>query len=123
VRVNANRLDIGSLRDGERCSIATGTSSISLIHGGQSIDMGIYLNGVGSRPLSDPDLMTQEGGVHWLHLNKLAPRKLYTVLSSNGGSGGQIRDDTPSGEPPAEEVESGGRSWSALARLLGSRRG
>ena len=91
MRVNANRLDLGSLREGERCTITTGTAWIKLMHGRNVIDMGIYLNGVDMRPLFDPGLMIREGGVHWLHLTKLAPRRLYTVLSSDGGSG--VRPD------------------------------
>lgn len=121
MRVNANRLDLGSLREGERCTITTGTAWIKLMHGRNVIDMGIYLTGVDMRPLSDPGLMTREGGVHWLHLTKLAPRRLYTVLSSDGGSGGQISDDTPGRDVP--ESVSGGPSWGILGKLLGGRRG
>ena len=141
MRVNTNRLDLKSLIVGEPCTITTGSASIKLVHTGRTIEMGLYLTGVDMQPLMEDRLMRIEHDrgfpVYWLHLDKLAPRRLYTILVTSpprmhdeamdprfaGMPGWQISDDTPTGKPPAGEAESGGRSWSALARLLGGRRG
>jgi hypothetical protein len=138
VRVNNGRLDLASLYVGEPCTITTGSSSIKLVHATQSIEMGLYLKGVGRGPIEDGRLLRVETvkgrPIYWLHLDKLAPRRLYTVLVTSPGAlhgeamdarytgmpGWQISDNTPGG-PSAGEAESGGPSWGLLGRLLGRR--
>ncbi|WGV35892.1 hypothetical protein SEA_FRANKENWEENIE_206 [Streptomyces phage Frankenweenie] len=139
MRVNTGRLDLKSLNVGEPCIITTGGSSIKLVHTGQTIEMGLYLTGVGMQPLADDRLLRIEHvkgfPVYWLHLGKLAPRRLYTVLVTSpprmhdeamgprfsGMPGWQISDDTPGSGPQPGEMESGGRSWNLLGKLLGRR--
>jgi len=139
VRVNNGRLDLKSLNVGEPCTITTGGSSIKLVHTGHTIQMDLYLKGVGMQPLIDDRLMRIEHNkgfnTYWLHLNNLAPKSLYTVLVTSpakmheeatdprfsGMPGWQISDDTPGREPYPGETESGGRSWNLLGKLLGRR--
>jgi hypothetical protein len=139
VRVNNGRLDLKSLNVGKPCTITTGSASIKLVHTGQTIEMGLYLKGVGMQPILEDRLMRIEHDrgfpVYWLHLDRLAPRRLYTVLvtspprmheeamdpRSTGMPGWQISDDTPGRDPYPGEMESGGRSWNLLGKLLGRR--
>lgn len=138
MRVNNGRLDLKSLNVGQVCTITTGSSSIKMQHGPHTIEMGLYLKGVGMQPLRDDRLLRIEHikgfPAYWLHLDRLAPRRLYTVLVTSparmhdeamdprfsGMPGWQISDNTP-GEPPETEKESGGPSWGILGRLLGRR--
>lgn len=139
MRVNRNRLDLKSLNVDEPCTITTGGSSIKLVHTGWTIEMGLYLKGVGMQPLADDRLLRIEHDrgfpVYWLHLDKLAPRRLYTVLVTSpprmreeavdpgfaGMPGWRISDDTPGREPYPGKMEPGGRSWNLLGKLLGRR--
>lgn len=135
--VNNGRLDLKSLNVGQPCTITTGGSSIKLVHTGRTIEMGLYLKGVGMRPILENRLLrieTDKGvPTYWLHLGMLAPRRLYTVLVTSPGRmndeamdprfsgmpGWQISDDTPEREPYPGETRSGGRSWNLMGRLLG----
>lgn len=136
MRVNRNRLDLRSLLVGVPCVITTGSTSVRILHGHHSVEMGMYLNGVGMRPITEDRLLrieTVKGiPVHWLHLDKLAPRRLYTVLVTSPGRmheetephftgmpGWQISDDTP--DPGPDETRSGGQGWNLLGKLLGRR--
>lgn len=131
MQVNAGRLNLKSLIVGQSCTIATGTSSVRLIHLGTTVDFSLYLKGVGQRPILEDRLLRIENVKgqykYWLHLDKLAPRRLYTVLvtgrSEDGMPGWQISDDTPGREPYPGEAESGGQSWGLLGKLLGGRKG
>lgn len=129
MRVNRGRLDLGSLHLGRPCTITTGLSSITL-DDGHTIQMGLYLKGVGRLGLNDRIVSEErEGGgkskrvTKWLHLGKLAPSRLYQVeltgWDSEAGPEWVIRDLTPDHEPGPGEMTSGGESWSVLAKLLG----
>lgn len=131
MRVNRNRLDLKTLIEHMPCTITTGSSSIRILHGSHSIEMGMYLNGVGMGPISSDRITSiqDERGkgypTYWLHLDKLAPRRLYEVLvtsrEADGSPGWQISDKTPEHETEPVGAQSGGQSWSLLARLLGRR--
>lgn len=140
MRVNNGRLDLKSLNVGQVCTITTGSSSIRMEHSPHTIEMGLYLKGVGMQPLRDDRLMSVQDehgkgySTYWLHLDRLAPRRLYEVLVTSpaglhdeamdphftGMPGWRISDNTP-GEPPESEKESGGPPWGILGRLLGRR--
>jgi hypothetical protein len=143
VRVNSGRLDLKSLVVGEPCTITTGGTSIRMVHTGRSIEMGMYLNGVGMGPIRDDRLLRIEDEhgkgflTYWLLLDRLAPRRLYTVLVTNPGAlrdeaedarlagmpGWQISDDTPGLEPEPGDLKSGGPGWGLIGKLLGGRGG
>lgn len=105
MRVNRGRLDLRSLAPNQACTITTGITSITLVHLNRSIQMNLYLKGVA--PMHNSDLITSiedESGegplTSWLHLDALAPNRLYrlTVTSFDDKgrpSGGEIRDETP----------------------------
>src|SRR5690606_31735355 len=69
-----------------------GGASIRMVHTGRSIEMGMYLNGVGMGPIRDDRLMRIEDEhgkgflTYWLLLDRLAPRRLYTVLVTDPGA-------------------------------------
>jgi len=133
MRVNNGRLDLKSLHVGVACTVTTGSSSIKLQSGSHTIEMGLYLKGVGMGPIRDDRILSiqDERGkgflTYWLHLDKLAPRRLYEVLvtdlDESGMPGWQITDRTPGIEPESIRPDSspGGRSWNLLGKLLGRR--
>lgn len=131
MRVNRNRLDLKTLIAHVPCMITTGSSSIRILHGSHSVEMGMYLTGVGRGPISSDritSIQDERGKGHptyWLHLDRLAPRRLYEVLvtsrEADGSPGWQISDRTPEHGAEPDGMQSGGQSWSLLARLLGRR--
>lgn len=133
MRVNNGRLDLKSLYVGEICLITTGGSSIQIQHGSHTIQMGLHLKGVGMGPIGSNRITSvqDEHGkgfpTYWLHLDKLAPRRLYEVLvtsrGENGMPGWQISDRTPDAQPEPAAMKSGGASWNILGKLTGRRGG
>lgn len=138
MRVNRNRLDLRSLLVGVPCVIITGSTSARLLHGPHSVEMGLYLNGVGMQPIFRDRLLhieTVKGSpVYWLHLDRLTPRRLYTVRVTDPGRmfeeavdshftgmpGWQISDDTPDSTP--EETGSSSQDRTLIDKLLGRNR-
>lgn len=131
MRVNNGRLDLKSLYVGEICLITTGSSSIRIQHGSHTIQMGLHLKGVGMGPIRSNRITSvqDERGkgffTYWLHLDKLAPGRLYEVLvtdrDGDGMPGWQISDRTPDMQPDQAAMKSGGAGWGVLGRLLGRR--
>ncbi len=129
MRVNRGRLELKSLTLHVPCTIVTGSKMVKLMHEGGSIEMELYLKGVGSAPLFDTRIwsITTEGGKgpfrYWFHLNRLAPRCLYelvvTGFRGDGTPDWVLSDNTPDREPDPEDLRSGGKSWGLLGRLLG----
>lgn len=129
MRVNCGRLSLDSLAVNVPCTITTGSTSIKLVHNGSSIDMGLYLRGVGMGALKDGGTWSAERGrngrrTYWLHLDRLAPRRLYEVMVTGPGEGDgppewQLSDRTPDAESDVTDARSGGKSWGLLGRLLG----
>lgn len=141
MRVNNGRLDLKSLVVGEPCTITTGGASIRMVHTGRSIEMGMYLNGVGMGPIRDDRLMRIEDEhgkgflTYWLLLDRLAPRRLYTVLVTDPGAlrgeaedarftgvpGWRISDDTPGLESEPGDLKSSGPVCGLIRKLLGEK--
>jgi hypothetical protein len=129
MRLNKGRLDLKTLYVGETCQITTGSSSVRIQHGSHTIEMGLDFKGIGMGPIRDDRIMSiqDERGkgffTYWLHLDKLAPRRLYEVLvtdrDDSGMPGWQISDRTPAMEPDPAEIRSGESGWSVLGKLLG----
>lgn len=123
------RLDLKSLTLHVPCTIVTGAKSVKLMHNGRSIELEMYLKGVGSGPLFDTriwsirDELGKGFPTYWFHLDRLAPRSLYEILvtrwGESGAPGWQFSDNTPDRKPDPEDLRSGGKSWGLLGRLLG----
>lgn len=126
MRVNRNRLDLRSLTVGHPCTITTGIASVKLVQGRESIDMGLYLDGVGSLQASDRISSIENENdkgfrTEWLHLDALAPRRLYVVTVTNMGegrqvSGWQIEDATPGKSEKLEPKPVA--PWGVIGRLF-----
>lgn len=123
------RLNLKSLTPHVPCTIVTGAKSVKLMHDGGSIELEMYLKGIGSGPLFDTrnwSISNERGKgpeVYWFHLDRLAPRRLYelmvTGLQGDGSPDWLLSDNTPDHEPDPEDLRSGGKSWGLLGRLLG----
>lgn len=129
MRVNSGRLDLRSLNVGQPCVIITGSTSITLTHGSNLIQMGLYLKGTGPiRPLDDLMLATDEHrkGIltYWLRLNQLSPHRLYELMitgrDEEGWPGGQLTDKTPGVEHEYAQYRPDTRTM--LDKLLGRKR-
>lgn len=127
MRVNRTRLDLKSLIIDTPCTITTGVSSVKLVHGRQTIDMGLYLKGTPPMRISDPVNSTEDEhgtGVltQWLHLDALAPRRLYVIkvtrVEKNGQvTGWQLKDATPGADGSSKSDRA--KPWGIIGKLLG----
>lgn len=119
MRVNRGRLDLGSLTLNAACTITTGVSSIKLTHTASSIDMGIYLKGVGGLVLTSDRLTSVEhesgknAPTRWLHLDALAPKRLYVLQVTRREEDGRVegwylKDATPETRTSYQTQNSGG---------------
>jgi hypothetical protein len=123
------RLDLKSLTPHAPCTIVTGVKTVKLMHDGGSIELEMYLKGVGSGPLFDTRnwSIKDESGkgflTYWFHLDRLAPRRLYEVVVTgfrgDGSPDWLLSDNTPDREPEPEDLRPGRKNWSLLDRLFG----
>lgn len=124
MRVNRNRLDLGSLKEGAPCRTITGTSSVSIQQdGGSRVQMGdssLSYKGYNSERMVVAE--TEKGRsapTYWLDLTELRPCRMYTVTTSRDEGGmltGEILDETPDASRGGNQDPASGR-W--LARILG----
>lgn len=126
MRVNRNRLDLRSLILNTSCTITTGDASIKIVHSREAIDMGIRLKGSGpmkafDRVSSIEDEHGKSFFTEWLHLDALAPRRLYVVkvtrVEKNGRVGWQLEDATPgqADEPKQDRT----KPWGVVRKIFG----
>lgn len=124
MRVNRNRLDLGSLKEGVPCRIITGVSSVSIEQdGGSRVKMGdssLSYKGHNSEKMV---VTESERGrsvlTYWLDLAELRPCRMYTVTTARDEGGmltGEILDETPDASQGGNQDPASNR-W--LARILG----
>lgn len=129
MRLNSGRLDLKSLNVGETYVIVTGATSVTITYGSRSVQMDLYLNGVGPiRPMIELMSAKDERGrgfpTYWLHLNRLSPYRLYELTISGrdgeGWPGGQLADRTPGVEHEYAQYRPDTRTM--IDKLLGRKR-
>lgn len=127
--VNRGRLDLESLTPDRVCMIVTGSTSITLTHGTRSMQMGLYLKGVG--PMDNFDTFTSvergrngEAITYWFHLDRLSPNRLYQLTVDVHGResfpGMKLSDKTPDKQHEYDRYRPGNRTL--IDRLLGRKR-
>lgn len=119
MRVNNNRLDLGSLTVGIDCTVITGTSLLTLEHRGcGSIQMGMRFRG-GDPLAAGAGIVKKEQGrngsdLYWFDLTALRPSSLYRIRVTGSGVPTWLLGD----ETPGRDLERPARAgW--LSRLLG----
>lgn len=99
IRVNARRLDLHALEQGEEVRILTGTGNVKIISSGFTgeVSANIAPTGTGERWI-------EEGGLknRWLGLPSLHPQRVYRITARRADPADRtsamihFRDETPS---------------------------
>ncbi|MFE0472399.1 hypothetical protein ACFW2V_12365 [Streptomyces sp. NPDC058947] len=102
IRVNARRLDLHALEQGEEVRILTGTGSVKIISSDFSgeVSTNITPTGTGERWIEEDGLKNR-----WLGLPSLHPRRMYRITARRVDPADStsavihFRDETPSLAP------------------------